>query len=111
MKLHRRAVAIAGLAATLSLSLPALAQDVQERTIRFGHLNNTDHPVSLGVKRFSELVATKSGGKMKVQEFPSSTLGNELQQQSALQGGIQEMSAGFPSKKSGMKTWYFWLSV
>jgi hypothetical protein len=25
-------------------SLQARAQDIQERTIRFGHLNNTDHP-------------------------------------------------------------------
>jgi tripartite ATP-independent transporter DctP family solute receptor len=75
----------------LALALPAAAQE--ERTIRFGHLNNPDHPVSLGVKRFAELVAAKSGGKMKVLEFPSSALGNELQQQSALQGGIQEMSA------------------
>ena len=69
----------------------ALAQDIQERTIRFGHLNNTDHPTSTGVKKFAELVAAKSGGKIKVQEFPSSQLGNELQQQSALQGGVQEM--------------------
>jgi len=30
---------------------------------------------------------------------------------SLVSGGIQEMSAGLPSKKSGMKTWYFWLSV
>ena len=35
----------------------ASAQDIKERTIKFGHLNNTDHPVSLGVKRFAELVA------------------------------------------------------
>ena len=31
-----------------ALALPALAQDIQERTIRFGHLNNTDHPTSTG---------------------------------------------------------------
>ena len=29
------------------------AQDIQERTIRFGHLNNPDHPVSIGVKKFA----------------------------------------------------------
>ena len=69
------------------------AQDIQERTIRFGHLNNTDHPVSMGVKKFTELVAAKSGGKITVREFPSNQLGNEMQQQSALQGGVQEMSA------------------
>ena len=32
---------------------PAAAQEIQERTIRFGHLNNADHPVSFGVKRFA----------------------------------------------------------
>src|SRR5947207_10611549 len=31
-------------------ALPAAAQ-VQERTIRWGHLNNTDHPVSFGVQK------------------------------------------------------------
>ena len=80
----------------------ASAQDIQERVIKFGHLNNTDHPVSLGVKRFAELVAAKSGGKLKVQEFPSSTLGNELQQQSALQGGVQEMTAPATTSLAGI---------
>src|SRR6187401_1266943 len=80
----------------------ALAQDIQERTIRFGHLNNTDHPTSMGVKKFAELVAAKSGGKIKVQEFPSSQLGNELQQQSALQGGVQEMLVASTTSLNGI---------
>ena len=80
----------------------APAQDIQERVIKFGHLNNADHPVSLGVKRFAELLAAKSGGKLKVQEFPSSTLGNEMQQQSALQGGVQEMTAPATTSLAGI---------
>lgn len=83
-------------------ALAAGAQDIQERTIKFGHLNNPDHPVSMGVKRFAELVAAKSGGKLKVQEFPSNQLGNELQQQSALQGGVQEMSAPATTSLAGI---------
>jgi len=71
----------------------APAQEIQERVIRFGHLNNTDHPVSMGVKKFAELVAAKSGGKLQVKEFPSNQLGTEQQQTSALQGGVQEMQA------------------
>ena len=47
----------------------AFAQDIQERTIKFGHLNNPDHPTSMGVKKFAELVAAKSGGKIKVSEM------------------------------------------
>jgi TRAP-type transport system periplasmic protein len=70
---------------------PAGAQDVHERTIRWGHLNNTDHPVSFGVQKFAEVLAAKSGGKLKVREFAASQLGNEMQQQAALRGGTQEM--------------------
>ncbi len=80
----------------------ALAQDIQERTIRFGHLNNTDHPTSTGVKKFAEIVAAKSGGKLTVKEFPSSQLGNELQQQSALQGGVQEMLTASTTSLTGI---------
>src|SRR5678815_6196227 len=80
----------------------ALAQDIQERTIRFGHLNNADHPTSAGVKKFAEIVAAKSGGKIKVQEFPSSQLGNELQQQAALQGGVQEMLVASTTSLNGI---------
>jgi TRAP-type transport system periplasmic protein len=80
----------------------ALAQDIQERTIRFGHLNNSDHPTSLGVKKFAEIVAAKSGGKITVKEYPSSQLGNELQQQSALQGGIQEMLVASTTSLAGI---------
>ena len=52
----------------------ARAQDIQERTIKFGHLNNPGHPTSLGVRKFAEIVAAKSGGKIKVQEFAASQL-------------------------------------
>ena len=100
MKTLTRSLAVAGLA--MALGAAALAQDAPERIIRFGHLNNADHPVSFGVKRFAELLAAKSGGKLKVQEYPASQLGNELQQQSALQGGIQQMSAPATTSLAGI---------
>ena len=80
----------------------AHAQDGPERIIKFGHLNNADHPVSFGVKRFAEVLSAKSGGKLVVREFPASTLGNEMQQQSALQGGVQEMSAPATTSLAGI---------
>ena len=92
----------AAIAITL-LAVPASAQ-VQERTIRWGHLNNPDHPVSLGVQKFAEILAAKSGGKLKVREFGASQLGNEMQMQSALRGGTQEMmSAASTSLASVVK--------
>src|SRR4051812_940074 len=79
-------------AAVFGVSLFVGAASAQEeRTIRWGHLNNTDHPVSFGVQKFAEILLAKSGGKLKIREFASSQLGNELQQQSALRGGTQEM--------------------
>ena len=49
--MNRRATHLAWLlvAGLIGGVAPAGAQDVQERTIRFGHLNNPDHPVSAGV--------------------------------------------------------------
>ena len=73
--------ALAAASLALFLTAPASAQVTQERVIRFGHLNNADHPVSFGVKRFSELLAAKSCVKMKVQKLQKSKFGNKLQQQ------------------------------
>src|SRR5690349_5582788 len=82
----------------------ATAQEIQERTIRWGHLNNTDHPVSFGVQKFAEVLAAKSGGKLKIREFAASQLGNEMQQQSAVRGGTQEvLSASTTSLASVVK--------
>ena len=90
--INRRTL-VAGLGAIPTLFAPGLAlgQAIQDRTIRWGHLNNTDHPVSFGVKKFAEVLAQKSGGKMKVREFAASQLGNEMQMQSAVRGGTQEI--------------------
>ena len=96
------AIVIAAIAIAL-VAVPADAQ-LRERTIRWGHLNNTDHPVSFGVQKFAEILAAKSGGKLKVREFPASQLGNEMQMQSALRGGTQEMlSASTTSLASVVK--------
>ncbi len=96
-----RRFALVGAALCLAFAGGAQAQ-TQERVIRFGHLNNPDHPVSFGVKRFAERLAEKSAGRMKVQEYPASQLGNELQQQSALQGGVQQMSAPATTSLAGI---------
>ena len=47
-------------------------------------------------------MAAKSGGKLKVQEFPGSVLGSDMQQQSALQGGTQEMVAPSTTSLAGI---------
>jgi TRAP-type transport system periplasmic protein len=90
--IHRPVMILTLCAAALYAAQPVVAaDDIKERTIRWGHLQNKDHPVSAGVNKFAEIVAQKSGGKLKVREFGNSSLGSEIQEQSALQGGTQEM--------------------
>ena len=86
--LTRRALAI-GLAALLPLSA-ALAQDIKERSFKLALQNPKGHPLEVGASKFSELVAAKSGGKIKVNVFPGGTLGGDAANVSALQGGTIE---------------------
>ncbi len=69
-----------------------MAADYKERTLKFSYLNAKEHPQGLGAQKFADLVAEKSGGKIKVRTFPGGTLGGDLQTLSALQGGTVEMT-------------------
>ena len=79
------AVAVATLGATGS----AFAQ---ERTVKFALASPEGHPAVAGMKKFAEIVAAKSGGKMKVNLFLGSTLGSDQAVTSSVQGGTVEMS-------------------
>ena len=88
MKFTTRILA-AALAALLPLSA-ALAQDIKERTFKLALQNPKGHPLEVGASKFAELVAAKSGGKIKVNVFPGGTLGGDAANVSALQGGTIE---------------------
>lgn len=83
----RRAVMAA--IAVAALATGGLAQ-AQDRTFKFALQNPKGHPLELGASKFAELVAAKSGGKLKVNVFPGGTLGGDAQNVSALQGGTIE---------------------
>jgi TRAP-type transport system periplasmic protein len=80
-----------------SLAMTAMtsvsAAEIQARTIRISTGVSAEHPVSRGTKRFSEVVAAKSGGKLDVRPFYSGTLGDDAKAIAALQGGVQEMTS------------------
>lgn len=61
-------------------------------TIRVGHVLAPDHPYSDGLKKFSELVYEKTDGKVFVDYFHSSQLGNERDMIEGLQLGTLEMA-------------------
>jgi tripartite ATP-independent transporter DctP family solute receptor len=70
----------------------ASAQDIKERTIKFALNGPEGHPAVAGMKKFSELVAAKSGGKIKVNLFLAGVLGSDQANVSAIQGGTLEMA-------------------
>ena len=92
------------IAATLvfGVASPVAAQDIQERKIKWGTLDPPDNPNNMAVRKFAEILKEKSGGKMIITEYPSSQLGNEMQQQAALRGGTQEMFSAASSFLVGL---------
>lgn len=65
----------------------------QDKTIKFATQNPKGHPIVLGMEKFAEIVAAKSGGKLKVNLFPGGTLGSDQANVSAIQGGTLEMAS------------------
>ncbi len=93
-QLFRRAVlAVAG-AAVFSAALPALAQDIKPRLIRFGYGLNEQSNQGRAAKVFAEAVEKASGGKMKVRTIGAAARGPDVQMQNSLIGGAQEMMVG-----------------
>ena len=80
--------------ATVALAAMGLAsaQDIKERTIKFGLNSPEGHPAVAGMRKFAEAVSAKSGGKMKVQLFLNGALGSDQATLSALKGGTVEMA-------------------
>jgi tripartite ATP-independent transporter DctP family solute receptor len=70
--------------------------------VRFGTTVQPGHPISQGAIKFGELLAAKSGGKLKSKEYGASVLGSEAQQISAMQGGIQEMMTPATTALAGL---------
>jgi len=63
----------------------------QAQEFKFATQNPKGHPLVTGMERFAEIVAKKSGGKMKVDLFPGGVLGSDQANVSALQGGTLDM--------------------
>jgi len=72
--------------ATVALAACGFAA-AQERSFKFALQNPKGHPLEVGAQKFAELVAAKSGGKIKVNVFAGGTLGGDAANVSALQGG------------------------
>jgi TRAP-type transport system periplasmic protein len=70
----------------------ASAQDIKERSFKLAQQNPKGHPLVTGAEKFAEIVAAKSGGKIKINLFPGGVLGGDAPTVSALQGGTVEIT-------------------
>ena len=65
--------------------------DTTVYAIRLGHVLAPTHPYQLGAEYFARIVEERSGGRMTVDTFPNSQLGNERDLIEGLQLGTVEM--------------------
>ena len=94
MKLFRRTLVLAAVAAAVTTAGIAQAQDIKTRMIRFGYGLNEDSNQGRAAKVFADAVQKASGGKMRVRAIGAAALGPDTQMQQALVGGAQEMMVG-----------------
>jgi len=74
--------------------------------LRYSHNQKTGHPYDIGAQKFAELVAQKTGGKVKVEIYPNSVLGVSTQVVDAVRMGtvdfIVEHTGTFEGYQKGL---------
>jgi tripartite ATP-independent transporter DctP family solute receptor len=83
---------IRNLLLAVACALGAAGAMAQETVLRFGHVVQPGHPISIGSQKLAEILAAKSNGRIKLQELGGGTVGGEAQQVSAVQGGFLDMT-------------------
>ncbi|MGY8706808.1 TRAP transporter substrate-binding protein [Bradyrhizobium sp. 18BD] len=95
-KLILAAASVAALTGALALAGPASAQS--PIIIKFSHVVATDTPKGKASEKFKELAEKYTGGKVKVEVYPNSTLYKDKEELEALQLGSVQMLAPSNSK-------------
>ncbi|WP_448045099.1 TRAP transporter substrate-binding protein [Bradyrhizobium liaoningense] len=93
-----RTLAIAASIAALALGLAGPASAQSPIIIKFSHVVATDTPKGKGAEKFKELAEKYTGGKVKVEIYPNSTLYKDKEELEALQLGSVQMLAPSNSK-------------
>lgn len=93
-----RTFAIAASITALALGLAGPAAAQSPVIIKFSHVVATDTPKGKGAEKFKELAEKYTGGKVKVEIYPNSTLYKDKEELEALQLGSVQMLAPSNSK-------------
>lgn len=79
------------LAVAMMVALAAAPAFAQQVVLKAGHVLSPVHPYHVGMEKFAELVAAKTGGQVKVEVFHSAQLDNERELVEALQMGTTDV--------------------
>jgi tripartite ATP-independent transporter DctP family solute receptor len=71
-----------------AFALSATGTAAQEFKLNIGTVLDPAHPVSVGVRRMAEAAEKQSGGRVKIEFFPSSQLGGQREMWQNVQAGI-----------------------
>jgi tripartite ATP-independent transporter DctP family solute receptor len=83
---------IAALLMLASAASPGVAQaQFRERTIRISAGVSKAHPLGLGMQKMAQCVGEKSAGRMKLQTYFDSSLGNDTTASNAVRAGSLDM--------------------
>ena len=88
---NRRTMLLAGATLLAGRSLPAAAQGQAPRPFRAGTSMADEHPAARFLRRFAELTEQKSGGRLRMNVHTGAALGADVQMQSQLQAGTQDV--------------------
>lgn len=103
---RRRALLGTGLAI---LAAPRLASaQAQGRALRFGHVHPPEGEVTRGINRAAEVLRERSGGRLRIDNFPSSQLGGEREMLTQVSNGTLDICITGPG---ALGTWVRALSI
>jgi len=71
---------------------------------KFGTIQPADAPVGRGAAKFAELVGAKTGGRVTVDVYPASQLGNEKDLIDAVEMGTLEFALGEVAEWAGLRS-------
>lgn len=88
--LHMQVFLVAALGLTVASASAVCAGE--PTTLKFGHIAAETHPSNLWAKKFAEVAAAKSGGRLRVQVFPANQLGKDNELMEGIRVGNVDMA-------------------
>jgi tripartite ATP-independent transporter DctP family solute receptor len=83
---------VAGATALAALLIAAPLNAEPSRTLKIGYILSTDSQLGAGAKAFADELAKRTQGRLKVEQFPNSALGGEVEMLKGVQLGTIDLA-------------------